>query len=115
LSSARRRNLIRKQEISRRKSAILSKTDRPRSAAILRKDLINDLANWGSAVVCNCLRVINFNNSDCYLIAKSCGELLLCKRTFGVVKVETFDVTRTCHRQRQRDVKVTAGVGSPVW
>lgn len=106
LNAAKRRIINRKQEknmmrkaVSRPKSAISFDfdSDRPSSAASAKIKRVlsveKDISkNWESGIVCGDLKVMNWKDSDHYLIAKNSGEVLCCKRILGAVKLSKFCV-----------------------
>lgn len=102
LGAAKKRLLNRKMEknlfrpqVSRPKTAYDS--DKPSSAASVKSRKVfpvqeNITKDWESGIVCCDLKVMFWKNTDNYLIAKNCGEVMCCRRTLGVVKVNRFCV-----------------------
>ncbi|XP_048003943.1 uncharacterized protein LOC125240140 [Leguminivora glycinivorella] len=99
LNAGKKRMLKRKQEkvlarnFSRQKSE--SDIDRPRSVANARRlPVENKLPHeWESGVVCEDLKIVQYNNSDRLLVAKNDGEVLSCTRSLGAVKIERLCVS----------------------
>ncbi|CAB3222482.1 unnamed protein product [Arctia plantaginis] len=88
------RNLF-KTHVSRPKSAY--DIDKPSSAASVKNRKVlpvqeNVSKSWESGVVCYDLKVMFWRNSDNYLIAKNCGEVMCCRRTLGVIRINRFCV-----------------------
>ncbi|XP_063371651.1 cytoplasmic dynein 2 intermediate chain 1, partial [Cydia amplana] len=100
LNAGKKRLLKRKQDkilarnFTRQKSAE-SDIDRPRSVASARKlPVENKLPHdWESGVVCGDLKIVQYNNSDRFLVAKNNGEVLSCTRSLGAVKIERLCVS----------------------
>ncbi|XP_061725568.1 uncharacterized protein LOC133531387 [Cydia pomonella] len=100
LNAGKKRMSKRKQEkilarnYTRQKSAE-SDIDRPRSVASARKlPVENKLPHdWESGIVCGDLKIVQYNNSDRFLVAKNNGEVLSCTRSLGVVKIERLCVS----------------------
>ncbi|XP_063543874.1 cytoplasmic dynein 2 intermediate chain 1 [Cydia strobilella] len=100
LNAGKKRLFKRKQDkilarnFTRQKSAE-SDIDRPRSVASARKlPVENNLPHdWESGIVCCDLKIVQYNNSDRFLVAKNNGEVLSCTRSLGAVKIERLCVS----------------------
>ncbi|XP_063390987.1 cytoplasmic dynein 2 intermediate chain 1 [Cydia fagiglandana] len=100
LNAGKKRLLKRKQDkilarnFTRQKSAE-SDIDRPRSVASARKlPVENKLPHdWESGIVCGDLKIVQYNNSDRFLVAKNNGEVLSCTKSLGAVKIERLCVS----------------------
>ncbi|XP_022127192.2 uncharacterized protein LOC111001567 [Pieris rapae] len=78
-------NKAKKRLIHRRQGKNYS---RPKSAMTHEKN-----SNWESGIVCNALKIVNYNNVDSYLIGKNCGEVLIFKRIGGNINIDRLYVT----------------------
>ncbi|CAH4034382.1 unnamed protein product [Pieris brassicae] len=87
-------NKAKKRLIHRRQGKNYS---RPKSAMTVDKsvarDNIRQNSNWESGIVCNALKIVNYNNVDRYLIGKNCGEVLIFKRIGGNINIDRLYVT----------------------
>ncbi|XP_053622000.1 uncharacterized protein LOC128681820 [Plodia interpunctella] len=103
LNAAKRRTSLRRKEkvtvkkVSRLKSAISfdsDRSDRPSSAASAANKKILPVENsWETGIVCNDFKIMNYENSYSYLVAKNCGEVLSCSRSAGSLKVNKLSVS----------------------
>lgn len=95
LSLAKRRIFKRKQEYSTYRSKF--ENDRPTRVASARSKKMlptqNKLQFWKNTMICNDIKVVDFDKSLIYIIAKDNGEVLCCKRIAGVFKVEKIIIT----------------------
>ncbi|CAF4891846.1 unnamed protein product [Pieris macdunnoughi] len=69
---------------------------RPKSAMTHDKSVASNLpqnSNWESGIVCNALKIVNYNNVDRYLVGKNCGEVLIFKRIGGSINIDRLYVT----------------------
>lgn len=105
LTAAKRRLQAKKQEkkVARPKSSLLTKSDRSDSAANVRRQKSNTnltenkmADNWESGIVCTDLKVCEYNKVYNYLIAKCGGEVLICTRVTGAVKIDRLLVASKC-------------------
>ncbi|XP_031766394.2 uncharacterized protein LOC113510041 [Galleria mellonella] len=96
LNAAKRRVLLRKKERTRDKKGSRPKSavsfDRPTSAASIKKTMLPIENNWENGIVCSDLKIMKYNNTDNFLIAKNCGEVLCCTKNVAAVKVNRLSV-----------------------
>ncbi|RVE49050.1 hypothetical protein evm_006296 [Chilo suppressalis] len=105
LNAAKRRTSLRKKEKSLRRQFLRPKSggnfdanDRPSSAAVGKNSQMLPVQSWEDDLFCNDLKMIRLNNSDNYLVAKNCGEVLCCTKNAGAVKVNRLCVATDLSR-----------------
>ncbi|XP_073964345.1 uncharacterized protein isoform X2 [Choristoneura fumiferana] len=99
LSAAKKRMVNRKKEktlarnFSRQNSADIRQNDRPASVASARRLPAEKTVphEWETGIVCNNLKIVHYDNTDRYLVAKNNGEVLSCTKSLGA-----FTVDRLC-------------------
>ncbi|XP_037299587.1 cytoplasmic dynein 2 intermediate chain 1 isoform X1 [Manduca sexta] len=102
LNSAKKRLMNKKYEKSvsknaRQKSAAINfgvgRSSRATSARNRIDNKMLPVQNvFNSGLICNDLKIMTVEEVENILVAKNCGEVLCCKRYFGVFKVQRFSV-----------------------
>ncbi|XP_013183298.2 uncharacterized protein LOC106129319 [Amyelois transitella] len=95
LSSAKRRLSLRKKNktnIFSPKSAGSVESVRPKSAVSIKTNSPTK-NNWDTGIICTDLKIMNYDNTCTYLVAKNCGEVLSCSKVAGDFKVNELRIS----------------------